>query len=235
MKTILKNIIFFEYAGFSLIITMLWLNEILDIPHHAFGYKKTPVNYPESLFETVLVFMLGLFMIRVTRKMLKKIEEIAMYDPLTGLMNRRYIYEYLKHKSKSCSKRYFSLIMCDLDHFKRINDTYGHDCGDMVLSEVGRLIKDVMRPQDMISRWGGEEFVVILPEMDIEEAAEVAERIRVEIQNNRFLYQDSRFTITMSFGISKQPYHEMDPSKIIQEADHNLYKAKNSGRNRIVY
>ncbi|MFO7884464.1 MAG: GGDEF domain-containing protein [Desulfobacteraceae bacterium] len=233
MKTILNNILLFEYLGFITIVLMLWINEIFDIPHYCLGFKKTPVNWPESIFETICISIFAAVVILSTKKMLKKIQNIAMYDPLTELMNRNYIYEYFQHIKTSRSKRFLSVILCDLDYFKTVNDTYGHDCGDYVLKQTARLIKNKIRPQDMASRWGGEEFLLLLPEISRESAFEVAERIRREISSYEFRYKHHHFKITMSFGIAGDTLLNIDSIDIISLADQKLYQAKKKGRNQV--
>ena len=231
-----KKIILFEYAGFAVMILFLWLDEIMDFPHHLFGSKPTPVNYTESLFETVMILLLALLVILGTRKILSRIEHIAMYDPLTDLFNRRFLMEYLTHKVQkpSKSKRNFSIIICDIDHFKKINDQYGHECGDAVLCQVAEILKEVTRPQDLVSRWGGEEFLIFLPDMSSGSAATAAERLRIAVNNHRFTYEEHEMHVTMSFGVSDHFYGDSDSSRCLSQADQNLYAAKRSGRNRVV-
>ncbi|MDY0362298.1 MAG: GGDEF domain-containing protein [Desulforegulaceae bacterium] len=235
MKSILKNIILIEYLSFIFITFILWLDEIFDIPHNLFGFKQTPINWAESIFESVLIVILAVVIICSTKNLLKKIEDIAMRDPLTGLFNRRYIYEYFQYIKTSSSKRFFSFILCDLDHFKKVNDTFGHDCGDYVLKKTAEIIKSKIRPGDLAGRWGGEEFLIILPELELESAFDVAERIRNEIFEYNFCWMNEDFKISMSFGISGSSIYESHPCEIINFADEKLYEAKNTGRNKVVF
>ncbi|MCB9480627.1 MAG: GGDEF domain-containing protein [Desulfobacteraceae bacterium] len=235
MKSILKNIIFIEYLGFIFMTLVLWLNEIFDIPHYLLGFKKTPINWPESILESFLIIILATVIITLTKNLLKKIEDIAMRDPLTGLLNRRYMYEYFQYIKSTNSKRFFSFILCDLDHFKKINDNFGHDCGDYVLKKTAEIIKNKIRPGDLAGRWGGEEFLIILPGLEIYSAFDVAERIRKEIFNYDFNWGSDNFKISMSFGLSGSSLNDNHPCDIITCADERLYEAKNSGRNKVVY
>lgn len=235
MKSILKNIIFIEYLGFIFMTMILWINEIFDIPHYVLGFKKTPINWPESILESVLIFILGFVIIFLTKHLLSKIEDIAMQDPLTGLLNRRYINEYFQYIRAGNSKRFFSFILCDLDHFKRVNDNFGHDCGDYVLEKTAHIIKSKIRPGDLAGRWGGEEFLIILPGLELDSAFEIAQRIRLEIFGYNFQWKNNKFNITMSFGIAGNCLNEKHPCEIIGFADEKLYEAKNTGRNKVVF
>lgn len=235
-ERLFKTILLFEGIGFSVVILFLWLDEIFDIPHHLLGGQPTPVNYTESVLETCVIFPLAVFVIGATYRILNKIEHITMYDPLTELVNRRFLIEYLKHKvhKPSRSKRPFSIIMCDIDDFKIINDCYGHECGDNVLRQIGDILKEITRPQDLASRWGGEEFLIFLPDISSGSAIDMAERLREEIATHTFSYNDKEFKVTMSFGVSDHYFGQTGSDTCIREADKNLYEAKRRGKNRVV-
>ena len=164
-----------------------------------------------------------------------ELERAAMYDPLTGLMNRRFLSENLKHEINRClrSKNRFSIVLCDLDHFKEINDQYGHDCGDEILKHVTGLLDDSVRAQDMVSRWGGEEFLILLPDTLLSGARVLAEKLRRRIERDKFVYEGQDIQVTMSFGVSECEC-EATPEICIRAADTNLYEAKKRGRNRVV-
>jgi diguanylate cyclase (GGDEF)-like protein/PAS domain S-box-containing protein len=174
--------------------------------------------------------------ITVRKQVEEALEKAARIDPLTGLLNRRAFMTRIKSEETrfSRNKRSFCLLMADIDHFKRINDTYGHDAGDYILRGLSRLMTDSLRLQDIIGRWGGEEFLILLPETDINGASFVAEKLRMAIQNHEFLYHEHQLTITVSFGISVYK-DEMTIDRCLKRADDNLYLAKKQGRNRIVY
>lgn len=164
-----------------------------------------------------------------------KIEHLALTDTLTGIANRRYITN-LMGKEASRSRRngaLFSLIMCDIDFFKKVNDTYGHDTGDYVLCEVSRIIQENIRKQDIVSRWGGEEFLIMLPETGGESAVSVAEKLRATIERFPMEFGDHKFSITMTFGVSVYE-SELGIEKSIKKADNALYEGKQTGRNRVV-
>ncbi len=163
----------------------------------------------------------------------EKVSALANTDPLTGLNNRRSMIEILKQEAGRARRngRTFSLVMADLDHFKRINDTYGHDCGDEVLKTTASLLCDSCRGSDTVCRWGGEEFLILLIETQSSEAALTMERLRNRLQKHRLpCIGTDRQTISM--GISS--YHQdLSIEQMISRADEALYRAKKNGRNRV--
>lgn len=164
------------------------------------------------------------------------LEKAARIDPLTGLLNRRALMARIKSEETRFlrNKRSFCLLMADIDHFKRVNDTYGHDAGDYILKELSHLLTEKLRLQDSIGRWGGEEFLIMLPETGIDGANFVAEKLRMVIQNHDFLYHEHQLSITISFGISTYK-DKMTIDSCLKKADDNLYRAKKQGRNRVAY
>lgn len=163
-------------------------------------------------------------------------EERASTDGLTHLFNHRYFYDCLEEKTKEFrdQRGKISLILFDIDHFKMINDRYGHTVGDYVLKEVAVLIKNSVRKDDIVSRYGGEEFAVILPGLDSDEAYTIAERIRIRIQENDFVYDGCHVRTTISGGISEFPLVADNDVELVNYADRAMYDgAKYIGRNRI--
>jgi diguanylate cyclase (GGDEF)-like protein len=159
----------------------------------------------------------------------------SITDPLTGLSNRRHIMEELE-KVVASYKRYknvFSLIIADIDFFKKVNDTYGHDCGDYVLQQVSKIFKQCLRKQDTLSRWGGEEFLLLIPHTDANGAIKLAERMRLLIDKNILSYCGHDFSITVTFGVSSYIKDEKF-DETIKRADSALYSGKESGRNCVV-
>lgn len=161
-------------------------------------------------------------------------------DHLTGLYNRRFIYEYWSKKSSEAirKKEKIAILIMDIDDFKKINDTYGHDTGDVVLRVVANTTKESVRDMDIVCRWGGEEFVVVLPSVKgSEEILTIAERIRVNI-NNKTMYSKNGdpINVSVSLGVTVYPdeIKEPDFDKIVSLADEKLYKAKKEGKNRVV-
>ncbi len=163
-------------------------------------------------------------------------EKLATTDPLTEIANVRYFRKWLDHELGR-SHRYkvpMALIMFDIDHFKSINDTYGHPQGDAVLKELARIVQGSLRRVDLQARYGGEEFVVALPQTPPEGAALAAERLRTWVEEHRFpgLPEGARVTISLGLAFSTGE-RRMDVQELIDEADQALYRAKNKGRNRV--
>ena len=161
-------------------------------------------------------------------------EYAARTDELTSLSNRRDMKECLDKEfyRHQRSNSYFSIILMDIDHFKRVNDTYGHDAGDAVLKEFSNLLKGLSRKIDVVSRWGGEEFLMLLPDTSLLQALTLAERLRAAVEEHTFNYKFDTIPITMSAGICAVSQHE-DVNRILKQADINLYEAKTKGRNRV--
>ncbi len=161
------------------------------------------------------------------------ITQLMRTDALTGLANRRYFLEVLEN-IMSLTRRHqtpLTLIMADLDHFKVINDTYGHAGGDQVLKGFGALLQNTIRREDLAARLGGEEFIVALPHTDLSEALSIAERIRLGLEEMK--WEQIETQITGSFGISQfRPEDTAD--SLIERADQALYRAKAAGRNRLM-
>jgi diguanylate cyclase (GGDEF)-like protein len=164
-------------------------------------------------------------------KYLEELHHLSVSDPLTGLYNRRRINELLEEYTNN-AKRYqdtFSLILFDIDDFKHINDQYGHNTGDQVLIRVAEVAKNILRKTDYIGRWGGEEFLILLPKTGKENAAEIAEKLRMEIQ--AIVFPDG-FSVTCSFGVSE--YSELlEIDSVVNNADKAMYHAKNNGKTRV--
>ncbi len=161
--------------------------------------------------------------------------ELSHTDPLTGLNNRRFMMEGLNSEFDRSRRKQspLSMIMIDIDHFKKINDSYGHQKGDAVLRGLADLLKQHLRQYDTAARYGGEEFALILPETGMEEAMQVAERLRVATE--KLIFEDlSELQMTASFGIASAPAESIQSvDDLIREADYALYNAKRSGRNRV--
>ena len=188
--------------------------------------------YKVTLGASVL-FLILYYRNRILAKYNKELELLSVTDPLTGIYNRMKINKTLDYEYK-IAKRYksdFGLMLIDIDHFKAVNDTYGHDMGDRVLKQFVNLIKSNIRETDILGRWGGEEFVVICPRTNIDALENVAENLRNKIEKYNFSHELK--SITASFGITC--YNEKnDLTTLLKAADVALYKAKELGRNRVV-
>lgn len=162
----------------------------------------------------------------------------SLRDPLTGLFNRRYLEESLAHELQRCERRGLplSVLMLDVDHFKRFNDTQGHAAGDALLSQVGRQIEAAVRAEDIACRYGGEEFTVVMPEMDAHGACARAERIRRLVETTTVQHLGQQLgPVTISVGIATFPGDGHAPDRLLQMADATLYRAKAEGRNRVLH
>lgn len=166
----------------------------------------------------------------------QRLIEMNMIDWLTGIYNRRFLELRLKEEFERY-KRYskpFSLVMFDLDHFKRVNDTYGHLCGDFILQAITSLFNETIRNIDLLFRYGGEEFCCILPETDILTAEAIAERYRTTVARHTFKFQEENLQITISMGVAGFTKETGSPNALIEHADQALYEAKRTGRNKVV-
>ena len=166
-----------------------------------------------------------------------RLKMMSITDELTGLYNRRYLNERLREEVERARRyRYpISCLMIDIDRFKEINDTYGHQVGDKVLAELGKLLRNTTRVVDIVARYGGEEFLIILPMTNLKGARTVAERIRRNVQQARF-GGDLELPLTVSIGCAElNPLEgdEMDPDLLVKQADQALYEAKKT-RNAVV-
>ncbi|MBZ5558512.1 MAG: sensor domain-containing diguanylate cyclase [Acidobacteriia bacterium] len=162
-----------------------------------------------------------------------EIRETSLRDGLTGCYNRTHALEVIDSELRRArrSQMPMSLIMFDLDHFKDVNDRYGHLCGDAVLAGVGVKMRDALRGSDLKCRYGGEEFLVLLPETPLEGAKRVADSLRRELADMRITWKDDSLTVTASFGVSVALPAEVDGQALIARADAALYRAKDQGRN----
>jgi len=165
------------------------------------------------------------------QKIEKELVHLATIDPLTSIPNRRKFDDVLHYELNRDSRYHnkLSMIFCDLDYFKLINDKYGHKIGDDILKEFTRLVLRNIRRTDVFARWGGEEFVLLLPETNIATATHAAEKLRIETENHEFAYVG---TMTASFGVTQFSDGDNETS-FINRADDALYKSKEKGRNRV--
>lgn len=182
----------------------------------------------------LLLFITALCtVIMVAERMQKELTHQARTDPLTGTLNRRGYQELAEREllKASRSNRPFAVLVADIDHFKRLNDTYGHAAGDMVLQYFCALLNRVLRQTDILARLGGEEFVIVLPETPPSEALDVAERLRRTVQDTPMTFQDFMIPITVSIGVAHFPAAADTLDGLQAHADSALYRAKKSGRN----
>jgi diguanylate cyclase len=202
--------------------------------------KKQEEEYSKELEERIQKLQQELSSINDQIKLAQfreqRLAEEVLRDPLTGITNRRG-YEIRIAEEWERFKRYghvFSIAIFDLDHFKNINDTYGHKAGDLILKEVSKIMKTFLRKADLLARYGGEEFVIIFTGTQISGAVEAAEKLRRLIEETKFVLKGQEISITISAGVAQVESTDEGPSDVFERADKALYAAKNSGRNKVV-
>jgi two-component system, cell cycle response regulator len=163
----------------------------------------------------------------------EEIYRLTTIDGLTQIFNKRYFLEYLEREIARANRyrRDMSLVMFDLDHFKKINDTFGHLAGDQVLKTVASTIKSRIRREDAFARYGGEEFAIVLPEIDGYNAHQFAEKVRRIVETTDFHFETTRMEVTISMGVATFDADTADAAALIKRADDRLYEAKKAGRN----
>lgn len=219
----------------------------MDVSRYTSDVRKVVVStFVILLLVLLAVFGCSFFVIRRMTDRLREAEaelqRIAVTDPLTGIANRRQIVhraaeEFARQLRNKRTRPEFpglGMIMVDVDHFKRINDTYGHGAGDDVLREIASRIGSVLRPYDAVGRYGGEEFLVILPETELDEAWHIAERIRRRVADEPVVVDNQVIQASASLGIATVLAGETDYRPALERADKGLYLAKAAGRNQVM-
>jgi len=217
-----------------LCIPILAQGEALGIMHFQATDELPTLGDSELSFKTTFAGQVGLSVANIRLREALRAQSIK--DPLTGLYNRRYLAEMMEREIRRAVRAEQSLgvLMLDLDHFKKFNDTYGHDAGDTVLREAASFLTRSIRVEDIVCRYGGEEFVVILPTADLNAAHTRAERIRSKMRELAVLHQgQSLGMVTVSIGVAALPQHGTSPKALIEAADAALYRAKREGRDRV--
>ena len=164
----------------------------------------------------------------------KKLKEKANTDPLTGLNNRGMAMDYLQGFVRKADEAICSICICDIDHFKRVNDTYGHDMGDEVLKEVAKALTRAVGEKGFIARWGGEEFFIAFPSLNGDDAINILYKVQSEIRKISVKVRDEAITVTLTYGLTEYD-KEKGLDENIKDADEKLYIGKESGRNTIIY
>ena len=172
---------------------------------------------------------------RELKELNARLEFMAWHDQLTGLPNRRYMRDRIKNEQDRSSRsgKPLTLVMGDIDDFKRVNDTYGHETGDGVLKHISAIITASLRKQDLLSRWGGEEFLFLLPETDLNGALIVSEKIRSSIEAEPYRYEDKSIRLTLTLGVAEFE-ESLGIDGVIRRADEALYKGKKGTKNCVV-
>lgn len=215
------------------------LNEVQD------GLKESVGNQPSSVLEMTHKLLEANVLLsnelqEARTQIAKKQQELEIYvseartDTLTGLRNRRSFNEEINRQFAQRQRQgiTFSLLMIDVDHFKKFNDTYGHLAGDLVLRSVARMLTNTLREMDIVCRYGGEEFAVICPGSMLTQAAAGAERVRAAIEASEITLKEGTVRVTVSIGVAEVDEAEIAEG-LIQRADNALYAAKHAGRNQV--
>lgn len=192
------------------------------------------IGFPSAF----MMFLIVIALLHGLRRREQKILELSRRDGLTGLWNRRYLMERLEHELAVArrSQRPLSLVLLDLDHFKQVNDRHGHAAGDRVLTEAARALQTCIRDIDHLGRYGGEEFVILLPFCDTDMAMAIAERCRRQVETLQIEVDGIRIPVTSSFGVTTLPVGTLCAGDALtHSADLGLYRAKAEGRNRVVW
>jgi diguanylate cyclase (GGDEF)-like protein len=168
-------------------------------------------------------------------RMMKRLEDLATTDGLTGLLNKRAFIDAARQKVRSAVRfqKPLSVLVCDLDHFKAVNDTHGHDVGDRVIRGFADVLRHGKRDTDVVGRFGGEEFVLICEQTDLVGAQQLAERIRMDLANTTFVTPGGSLRVTCSVGIAAFPRAGQDWDELFRATDEALYASKRAGRDRV--
>jgi diguanylate cyclase (GGDEF)-like protein len=218
-----------------LCVPILAQGEALGIVHFQATEDSPTFADSELSHKTTFAGQVGLSIANI--RLREALRSQSVKDPLTGLYNRRYLEETLERELRRAvrAEQSLGILMLDLDHFKRINDTYGHEAGDTVLRETADFLTKSVRVEDTVCRIGGEEFVIVLPTANAEAGRARAERIRSKLRELTILHQgQSLGRITVSIGVAELPVNGTSPKHLLEAADAALYRAKRDGRDRVV-
>lgn len=216
------------------ILGTLFSEHIADLTNEIYSEEKTIARGFWLTISTIFSAFFGRFFLQKYTQLTKQLKEENIQDPLTGLLNRRGLNLQFKReldKAMTSSSSSLSLILIDIDYFKKINDKYGHDIGDVCLIEVANVLSNALRKHDIIARFGGEEFIIILPETSKKEAQLIAEDLKYLIAQDKF----SQFSLPLTITLGVTSNHEQRDNTLdmIKRADKALYRGKDKGRNRV--
>ena len=204
---------------------------ILKVTNHTFFYMSTLAAVQSIIAMLIMGGCMTIFLSDVSEMYYRE----SITDMLTGLFNRRHFFRQARVMMHSARRHKYpaSLIICDVDHFKSVNDNHGHDVGDQVLIRFANEINSCVREEDLVARLGGEEFIIFMPQSNSQGAASLAERIRSATERLSFAGRQGRFNITASFGVVEVDSDQGDIESYVTSADAALYQAKGSGRNTV--
>ena len=231
----------FEYSelGESYLLTKKYIAELdtyvfVEAKVDDFTQSVKEAFYFHLMISALITLLITLIVLLYVRKIHTKLNNLASNDPLTGLPNRRTFSRQLEHFI-SLNDRHplkLSLVFIDVDDFKMINDAKGHDVGDNVLINIASILKSTIRQTDFIARWGGEEFIILLIDTQLQEAQLIAEQLRSNIEDNPYLHQQAKKEVTISLGVSQVNDNE-EADSVFKRVDNALYQAKKHGKNTV--
>jgi two-component system, cell cycle response regulator len=211
-------------------------SKVVGLDSGADDYVTKPINYAELQARMAAALRIKTLQDQVAAKNVQ-LAEMAITDALTGLFNRRHLDERLDEMFEHSLRLHepLSVVMFDIDHFKRVNDTFGHQVGDVVLAQFAQLLKHAARDIDRIGRYGGEEFMVLLPGTVLDAGVTFARRARQEVETHQFEYEGGALKCTISAGVAAFPHPKVQTrQQLVKSADDALYVAKTTGRNRVI-
>lgn len=227
-----KKIYNYLMLGFAFLFIAIWTDTLDEL----FEPPKLLTTIFEDLFQVIgfVLIIVGIYTwVKHNNKITQQLYELSRTDSLTGLLNRRSFLEKVNYEIEKSHryKKIFSILMIDIDHFKPVNDNYGHPCGDAVLKELAKVIAGNMRKTDIISRWGGDEFLVFIPESSAESCFNVAEKLRLHVEGTSISVEKNSINFTVSIGIAIFRKEDLTSEALVSRADKALYEAKQKGRN----
>lgn len=199
--------------------------------------NQEEANQHRNLAQALSIYLEEAAPVIESRQLMQSLKESTLRDPMTGLYNRRFLEDYMETLNASIQRRKTSMgiLMVDVDFFKQVNDTHGHDAGDNILKELARILKKAARTSDLVIRYGGEEFMLLLPDADQEGSLIIAERIRKNMEDAVFDLPTTKLKKTLSVGVSVYPEEGTGFWETVKHADIALYEAKSTGRNKVIF
>jgi diguanylate cyclase (GGDEF)-like protein len=237
-----KEIQLFEYtqAGDSYLLTKKYIPELdlyllVEAKVDNFTQSVREAFHFNMIVSLLITLLITIIVVLYVRKIHSKLSELASNDILTGLPNRRTFHRQLEHflSLKVRNQQQLSLAFVDVDDFKMINDTQGHDVGDKILINIATTLKSNIRNSDFIARWGGEEFIILLIDTQLKDAKLIAEELRKKVENNTYLLEHAKKKVTVSIGVT-QTIDKDDADSLFKRVDNYLYQAKMTGKNCVV-
>ena len=226
-----ESLIITVFLAVSVILATVFGQHIIDLTGEVYSVEKSTDRGFWLTISIIFSGMFGRFFLKKYTELTDQLKNENIQDPLTGLFNRRGLNLHFDKELSSAemSSKPLSLVLIDIDYFKKVNDMYGHDVGDVCLIEIARILSQTIRKEDIIARFGGEEFIIILPNTAINEALDIAESLRKLIYKEKFSHFNLPLTITL--GVTERHNENDNALKMVKRADKALYKGKDKGRN----